>query len=78
MTPSDGLTATVVLTGGPPVSLAALHLLWDLEARGFALEVREDRLYVLPREQVTPGDEVAIRVHRDELVALVRYCETVQ
>lgn len=72
------VASPIALSGGPIVSLAALELLWDLEARGFALEVRADRLYVLPREQVTPADEGAIREYRDELLAIVRFCETVQ
>jgi hypothetical protein len=71
-------TSPIVLKGGPVVSLGALRLLWQLEADGFTLEVRAGRLYVEPRDQVMPADEVAIRLYRDELVALVRYCETVQ
>lgn len=75
MAASETAIAIVELNGGLAVPLAALQLLWDLEARGFTLETHDGRLFVLPREQVTPADEGAIRRYRDHLVALVRHCE---
>jgi hypothetical protein len=68
----------IALRAGPTVALAALRVLWQLEARGFSFEVREDRLYVTPRDQLTPIDEADIRTYRDELCALVRHCEGIQ
>jgi hypothetical protein len=69
-------TELVTLTGGLAVPLPALQLLWDLEARGFTLLVDDDGLIVRPRARITPADDRAIRQHRDELIALVRYCDS--
>ena len=68
----------IVLRGGLSVPLAALRLLWDLEARGFSIVVDDDGLIVRPRAQITPADDQAIRQHRDELISLVQYCEAIQ
>lgn len=70
--------AAVVLRGGLVASVAALQILWDLEARGFALALVGDGLRVLPVAALTPRDAAAIRGRRDELVALVRYCDGIQ
>jgi hypothetical protein len=75
---SDTVGTVTTLSRGPTIAVAALYVLWDLEERGFALSVREDRLYVTPYDQLTEADVAAIRRHRDALVALVRYCETRQ
>lgn len=71
-------TETVLLSGGFTVPIAVLQLAWDLEARG--LELREDcgQLVVSPRSKITAEDDAAIRRHRDELLALVTYCEGIQ
>ena len=68
----------VVLRGGLSVPLPALQALWDLEARGFRVQVDGHELVVFPGSQLTPSDRAAIRVHRDLLIELVRYCEAVQ
>jgi len=69
-------TETVILRGGLSVPLPALRLLWDLEARGFHVRQGEDgALLVSPRSRLTPDDDQAIRTYRDELKALVAYCE---
>jgi hypothetical protein len=77
------LTATgsdaVVLRGGLLVSIEALRLLWDFEARGCIVRCEPDgALFVGPRLALTDDDAAAIRQHRDELIALVAYCEAVQ
>ena len=67
---------TVVLKGGLVVSLAALQLGWRLEARGLHLRLAADGgLIVGPRSRITHEEDAAIRQYRDELLALVRYCE---
>ena len=38
----------------------------------------DSMLGVSPRSKITAADDIAIRQHRDELLELVRYCETVQ
>jgi hypothetical protein len=70
--------SAVVLRGGVSVPLSALRLLWDLEARGFSLTQDGEALMVAPRSRLNTEDDAAIRQHRDELLALVRYCEDVQ
>jgi hypothetical protein len=68
----------VTLRGGLAVSLSALRLLLSLEERGFLIRVDDDALIIRPRASITPADDAGIRHHREELLALVRYCETVQ
>jgi hypothetical protein len=68
----------VVLRDGLHVPLAALRVLWDLEARGFDISVSEMFLHVRPGSQLTEDDGRAIRRYRDALVALVRYSEAIQ
>ena len=63
----------VVLRGGQVASLDALRLGWNLESRGFRLEPIGDKLRVAPYTELTPQDVEAIKAHRDELLALVRY-----
>lgn len=71
------LTASesVVLLGGCAVSLAALQLLWRLEAEGLQIEREADKLAIGPREKLTDRDREQIRAHRDELLQLVDYVE---
>jgi hypothetical protein len=70
---------TVVLKGGLCVSVDALRLLWAFENRGCVVRREEDgSLFIGPRDQITAADAARIREHRDELLALVNYCETVQ
>jgi hypothetical protein len=71
-------TPTIVLRGGLQVPLNALRLLWGLEERGFNITEEDSMLGVSPRSKITAADDIAIRQHRDELLELVRYCETVQ
>jgi hypothetical protein len=65
----------VTLFGGLCVALPALQLLWDLEARGLEVRADDDGLVVRPKSRITPSDDKAIRMHRDQLIALVKYCE---
>jgi hypothetical protein len=74
----DPAVNCVALRDGPTVALAVLRLLWRLEAAGFTFEVRDDRLYVTPRDQLTASDEADIRSHRDALCAVVRHCVGIQ
>jgi hypothetical protein len=69
----------VALKGGLVVSIEALRLLWAFEHRGCTLKRAEDgSLFVGPRHQITRADLERIREHRDELLALVNYCEAIQ
>ena len=67
----------VVLSDGYSVPLPALQLLWNLEARGFSLDIdpREGALVVRPRSRISPEDDRQIRQHRDSLRALVLLCQ---
>ena len=68
----------VTLKGGVTVSIAALRLAWDLEARGFTVRLADDGgLLVSPRTKISTDDDVAIRQHRAELIVLARYVESV-
>ena len=55
------------------VSLAALQVGWALEDRGFRLRPLGDKLQVQPHQRLTADDVAAIKAHRDELLALVKY-----
>jgi hypothetical protein len=67
-----------VLRGGLTVPRAAIQLLWSLEDRGFTLCSEDGRLVVAPRSRLTVDDDRAIRRHRDELLRLIAYAETIQ
>ena len=67
----------VTLKGGFVVTLTAVQLLWKLEARGLNLEHEGDQLAVSLRELLTDADRRRIRDHRDELLLLIDYVETV-
>lgn len=69
---------TVSLREGLVVGLPTLRLLWSLEGRGFRLRVAPAGLVVSPASRLTPRETAALRIHRDEVVALVRYCEGIQ
>ena len=72
-TPSN---AIITLHGGLAVRIAALELLLALEERGCAVRKEGDgTLFVRPRELVTAADAALIRAHRDDLLALIDYCE---
>jgi len=74
-----GASETVTLTPGLTVTLDALRLGWNLEARGFTLQPAPDgRLQVQPHQRLTPEDVTAIRAHRDELLVLVKMVERIQ
>jgi hypothetical protein len=56
--------------------LPALQLLWALEARGFTLSMDvEGYLLVAPKSRLSDVDDRALREHRDEILALVQYCD---
>jgi hypothetical protein len=78
MPPITEAVETVVIRGGLAVPLASLQVLWDLEARGFSVVAIDGSLRVSPRSRITPSDDIAIRRHRDELVALIAHCGAVQ
>lgn len=67
---------TVTLRGGLVVTVAAIELLLDLERRDCVIRrTSAGGLFVGPRERVTTDDAVRIRLYRDEVLALVDYCE---
>jgi len=68
----------VTLRGGHLVPLTVLQLGWALEARGLTLELEGDRLAVFPSQLLTDADRAQLREHRDALVNLLRYVETIQ
>lgn len=52
--------------------MSAAQLYVDLLERGFRLRIDdEDRLRVSPGDRLTAADRVAVRRHRDELLAMV-------
>ena len=68
----------VVLKGGLSVSVAALRALWSFEDRRLIVKVDDrGRLLVGPGAKLTYEDHAVIRVHRAELIALVRYVDEV-
>ena len=76
--PTTTALETVTLKDGLIVSLDALKLGWDLEARGFHVRLAEDGgLLVSPRSRIGADDDAAIRQHKAELIALARYCDQV-
>ena len=69
----------VTLRSGLVVRIAALELLLGLEARGcVARQERDGTLFVGPRACVTAAEAAQIRTHRDDLLALLDYCERLQ
>jgi hypothetical protein len=70
---------TIVLKGGTVISLPALRVLWDLEARGLDIRLGTDgRILVGPNALLDDTDRDLIRQHKAELIRLVRYCEAIQ
>ncbi len=66
----------VTLRDGLAVPVAALRILWGLEARDFGVSLADDGvLLVSPASKLTAGDRQAISQHRDALRTLVRYCD---
>ena len=56
----------------------ALRVLWGLEERVFAVRLADDgTLLVSPKARLTDDDYSTIRRHRDDLSALVAYCDEV-
>ena len=65
----------VALRGGLTVPVAALRVLWELEARAFDVRLADDgALLVAPASKLTTDDRAAIAAHRDDLRALTGYC----
>ena len=68
----------VALRGGLAVPVAALRILWGLEARDFDVSLADDgALLVAPASKLTTDDRRTIRHHRDDLRQLVSYCDEV-
>lgn len=78
MTSASELQNLVTLKSGLTVPIDALRLLWQLEDRGLSIRSDGDGLAVGPRDLLSDADRDLIRQHRDDLCALVRYCEAVQ
>ena len=68
----------MTLNGGCVVATAVLEFGWRLEERGLTLEIEGDYLSVGPKELLTDEDRSLIRRYRDDLVAILKHCETVQ
>ena len=74
--PSD-TSSFITLKGGLVASIEALDLLWNLEARDFAIEAVEgERIRITPPDRLTAEDVAAIRRLKPELLALVRHCDS--
>jgi hypothetical protein len=72
-------TETVMLKGGFVVSVEAIRLCLDLEARGCTSELDGvDGFAIGPKYLLTDDDRQQLRLHRDAVAAVLRYCETVQ
>lgn len=69
--------AFVTMQPGLVVSVPALQLLWRLEDAGMVVRIDDQtgRLLVGPTARLTTDDDRAIRVHRDELIELVKICD---
>jgi hypothetical protein len=65
----------VVLRDKPTVPAEALALAWDLEARGFDLQVEAGQLRVRPGQALTAADREAIRRWRVHLLAILAYVD---
>ena len=67
---------TIALPGGLVLRIAVLEFLLALEERGCVVrQERDGTLFVGPCGLVTAADAAQIRAHRDDLLALVDYCE---
>ena len=64
---------SVALKGGLRVSIAALRLALDLEARDFRLSVQDGLIYVDPRERLTNDEMARIRRYRWHLLVILAY-----
>ena len=69
----NDLAECITLRGGVVVSLRALRLGWQLEARGIVLSAREGRLCIAPEDGLTAVDRDRIERHRNELLTLAAY-----
>ncbi len=71
--------AFVTIKSGSLVSVPALQLLWRLEDTGMVVKIdaQTGRLLVGPTARLTTADDRAIRLHRQELIALVKMCDEV-
>ena len=69
----DDLAERVTLRGCLVVSLRALRLGWQLEARGLVLSVRDGHLHVTPEDRLTALDRDRLDRHYDDLLTLARY-----
>ena len=62
----------VILRDGRPLPLAVVRLAWRLEAEGLTIKVNGRRLYAGPREHLRDRDRVALKRHREDVIALMR------
>lgn len=63
------------LRDGPLVRESAVLLALDLEARGHALQSKDEKLTVTEASKLTAHDRAAIKENRLHLLALVAYCQ---
>lgn len=70
------MSELTTLRGGFTVPLDAVRLLLELEDRGLRIRLDADGAVLIgPQRHLTDADREAIRRYRDELRALIRYCE---
>lgn len=69
----DDLADRITLQGGVVVSLRALRLAWEFEARGCSLVLDNEELRVVPSTSLTALDLDRVQRHHRDLVRLVRY-----
>ena len=73
--PSEPMLVT--MQSGLVVSVPALQLLWRLEETGMVIKVDAvGRLRIGPSARLTAADVTAIRDYRDELIEMVKMCDT--
>ena len=68
----------VTLKGGHVVPLPLLRFCWGLEDRGVNLALDGGDILAKPASRLTDTDCATIREHKQELVQLLTYVETVQ
>ena len=66
----------VTLRGGVPVSLTALRLALDLEARGVTIQLARGGLTASPRRLLTGDDLRLLRTHRRDIARIVEYVDS--
>ena len=75
--PTFAASELVSLKGGHAVPLPLLRFCWRLEDRGIVLSLDGGCILAKPASLLTDTDCTTIAEHKDELVQLLTYVETV-